>query len=419
MKNLYVFNVNTRGAMYGIGTYIEQLAKCSIKKDMNVYIVEINASCEEFKVETKNGIRYIYIPWPSVYPSGLGFARLLTIIQNYIPFFLKEFVKQGDENIFHLNRMEFLPLAKNLKAYFDGKIVLTMHYTNWSMLLLGDKTKLRRILKKHPDSLVASERQIYDEVIEGRELINDYCDKIIAISQHSYNDIISVYEANPEKVVLINNALQDHYRPASEEKKTSIRQEFHIGANEMVLIYAGRVDEVKGIFVLVAAFIEILKTHPHCRLIIAGSGQLDAVMEQAKYVASKITFTGFVPKKTLYRLYSVADIGIVPSIHEEFGYVALEMMMHNIPVVASDTTGLAEIIENNVTGLKTTLKRGKRQLKASAVDLAATINRLIENESMRKQYGNNGRKRFKDRYSYCLFEKRMVELYNNIIKNQQ
>lgn len=53
MKNLYVFNVNTRGAMYGIGTYIEQLAKCSIKKDMNVYIVEINASCEEFKVETK------------------------------------------------------------------------------------------------------------------------------------------------------------------------------------------------------------------------------------------------------------------------------------------------------------------------------------------------------------------------------
>lgn len=47
MKNLYVFNVNTRGAMYGIGTYIEQLAKCSIKKDMNVSIVEINASCEE------------------------------------------------------------------------------------------------------------------------------------------------------------------------------------------------------------------------------------------------------------------------------------------------------------------------------------------------------------------------------------
>ena len=41
MKNLYVFNVNTRGAMYGIGTYIEQLAKCSIKKDMNVSIVEI------------------------------------------------------------------------------------------------------------------------------------------------------------------------------------------------------------------------------------------------------------------------------------------------------------------------------------------------------------------------------------------
>lgn len=122
MKNLYVFNVNTRGAMYGIGTYIEQLAKCSIKKDMNVSIVEINASCEEFKVETKNGIRYIYIPWPSVYPSGLGFARLLTIIQNYIPFFLKEFVKQGDENIFHLNRMEFLQEGNKNLSIMDEDV---------------------------------------------------------------------------------------------------------------------------------------------------------------------------------------------------------------------------------------------------------------------------------------------------------
>lgn len=53
-------------------------------------------------------------------------------------------------------------------------------------------------------------------------------------------------------------------------------------------------------------------------------------------------FTGYVNQRTLSDLYSVADIGVVPSLHEEFGYVAIEMMMHRLPVIVNATTGLAE-----------------------------------------------------------------------------
>ena len=47
----------------------------------------------------------------------------------------------------------------------------------------------------------------------------------------------------------------------------------------------------------------------------------------------------------------MADFGVVPSIHEEFGFVALEMMMSGLPIIANNTTGLANPTENGKYGL--------------------------------------------------------------------
>ena len=53
----------------------------------------------------------------------------------------------------------------------------------------------------------------------------------------------------------------------------------------------------------------------------------------------------------MMEIYEMSDIGIVPSIHEEFGYAALEMMSSGLPLVANNTTGLANLTENGKYGL--------------------------------------------------------------------
>lgn len=412
MKNLYIFNINSRGALYGIGTYLVNLIEYGKKRGMAVHIVELNATEKELFVKTVKGIRYIKIPGPS-YPVNVNYKECLKKLQISSCFILKGIINNDEENVFHLNRMEFLELAKGLKENFNGKIVLTVHYTEWSRTLLGNKKKLNRIIRKNPENLLPDESKIYEEVKRGKELINSYCDKVIAISQHSYNDIISVYRANPEKVFLVNNALKDSNRSIPDDNKNEIQRKYFIAEDEIVLIFAGRLDEVKGIYILIDAFAKVLKHNPNCRLLIAGSGNFEPIIDKSGDISSKISYMGFVPKKELYRLYFIADIGVVPSIHEEFGYVAIEMMMHGLPVVASNSTGLAEIVENRITGLTFEVKNGKKNIKKSPYDLAEKLLLLINNRSLCEEYGKNGRKRFVDHYDIKTFNKKITNVYKD------
>lgn len=74
------------------------------------------------------------------------------------------------------------------------------------------------------------------------------------------------------------------------------------------------------------------------------------------------TDTFFYKNKKLFELYSIADIGVLLSIHEEFGYTAIEMPMYKIPHIVNKTTGLAEIVEHQICGLTTMIKWGNEKI---------------------------------------------------------
>ena len=111
--------------------------------------------------------------------------------------------------------------------------------------------------------------------------------------------------------------------------KNVLRKKWRIYQNEYLLLFAGRLHAVKGLDFLIDAFRKVLEKIPGCRLIIAGNGNFETYLQKAKDICTKITFTGLLEKKDLYELYQIADIGVVPSLYEPFGYVAVEMIMHD------------------------------------------------------------------------------------------
>ena len=151
-----------------------------------------------------------------------------------------------------------------------------------------------------------------------------------------------------------------------------------------------------------------MKSIPEARLIVAGSGNFSGCLEAAAPCWRQVSFTGFVSKEQLYELYAIADLGVVPSIHEEFGYVAAEMMLNKLPIIVNDTTGLKEITDNgkhamyfhfdkerNITSLKEVL--------LSALDTIYTEEQLYEVQ-----------KRILDNYSLPFFSKHIKEFYNRL-----
>ena len=142
-------------------------------------------------------------------------------------------------------------------------------------------------------------------------------------------------------------------------------------------------------------------------MLIVGDGKYFQSVE-----SKHITFMGFVNESDLNELYRIADMGIILSLYEEFGYVAIEMMMHKLPIIATDTTGLSEIIENNITGVKIPVKYKKTgEPFVDTNYVAEKMVQLIKDDDNRLFLASNARRVYKQKFSDHLFMMKMKNVY--------
>ena len=419
MKHVYIFQATSRGTLYGIGTYVDQLIEVLFECDVKVSLIKYYSSSPLVSSFMRNGIRYIDLPRAVYVDSQLSEEDAIFRYGKAIAISLIPFVNLHEENIFHLNYGNDHAIALNLKKYFGGTIVKTIHYTQWSMQLSGDRKKFFKILQLEQSLLTPTEQGLIKIYHNEKKVMNECCDRIIAISEHSYKDLTSIYEVDKEKILLVNNALKDVHKTLSAKRKSMLKSRFGMRDDRINLVFAGRLDEVKGIYILVKAFEFVLRERDDARLYIVGDGVWAPLLKAGIKTCSNISYTGFLEKKDLYGLFSVADIGVIPSIHEEFGYVAIEMMMHHLPIIVSNSTGLAEIVENEKSGLTTEIKPGKHCFLTSARHLADNILRLIEDKSLRYSLSEGGYVRYKSRYSLPLYSRKMKEIYQIEDKDAQ
>jgi glycosyltransferase involved in cell wall biosynthesis len=82
----------------------------------------------------------------------------------------------------------------------------------------------------------------------------DCCDRVIAIAKHSYTMIHELYGLPQSKISYIPNGLICKYREYNNEERRSLRKKYHFTDNERIIIFAGRLEQVKGVNRLLAAF---------------------------------------------------------------------------------------------------------------------------------------------------------------------
>lgn len=411
MKNLYIISTTSRGANYGVGTYIKQLEEALINTSFKINIINLYSYDQaEPCVEEVDGVRYFKICSPR---EGVGNAKDSIRYYRNVYCFLKTYIDEGDETIFHFHFMQAGELARLLKKNIKCKIVLTVHYMDWSFELLGDVNQLKKIIETPVDKRESAIKKSFEN---EKFFIDEYVDHVISIAEHSHETLLSIYGIAPSKVTRISNGLKDKGVVRSKNNRSKIKNEFKFSENEFVLIFAGRLDEVKGLSYLLKAFSLVLSQNDNVRLVIAGDGAFRKCFEDSCPCWSKISYTGFVTKENLYKLYSISDLGVVPSLHEEFGYVAIEMMMNGLPILVNNTTGLSEIVTDGVNGACISIENDADHLDRSIKMLSDKILQLIDDEALRKKYSKNGRRSFRAKYDQGLFKNRILELYESIIQ---
>jgi glycosyltransferase involved in cell wall biosynthesis len=137
---------------------------------------------------------------------------------------------------------------------------------------------------------------------------------------------------------------------------------------------------------------------------VAGDGpQFKELVEMAKIMKlTKIRFLGEVDSHQLEKLYVASDIVVIPSLIEAAGITALESMAYMKPLVAFDSGGLTEIIDENEVGIVVE-NRNIEQLSNKILE-------LVESPSRRRKFSNNCMKNI-GKYDWNKITKRIYELY--------
>jgi glycosyltransferase involved in cell wall biosynthesis len=164
--------------------------------------------------------------------------------------------------------------------------------------------------------------------------------RVITVSMLTRNLCVNRYGVNPDKIDVVYNGVDLDPKAAGVEP---------IKQGEKVVLYFGRITMQKGPEYFIAAAKRVLEVMDGVKFVVAGNGdQAQRMIEMAAAmgIGNKVLFTGFLRGKDIQKVFSIADLYVMPSVSEPFGIAPLEAMGHKVPVIISRQSGVGEILTN-------------------------------------------------------------------------
>lgn len=191
-------------------------------------------------------------------------------------------------------------------------------------------------------------------------------------------------------------------------ERLPVRQNRVRSGHERVLLFLGRLDPVKRIDLV----IESLKHLPECRLVLAGSPEprYEAVLHKKAAVAgvaTRITFTGAVHGSEKARLFESADVFVLPSLAESFGYVLLEALSAGLPVVTVPEVGMAEAVRRLGLG---------KVVGPDPVSLASAVRSCLRDAGLKEYVAGEGQAALQREFAWKEVALQMEGVYRKYIE---
>jgi len=193
--------------------------------------------------------------------------------------------------------------------------------------------------------------------IEAEKDLTRDCHRIIAPTNREKENLILHYGALPERIGVVPCGVDlEQFKPMGKE---IAKRQLGLG-NDKIILFVGRIDQLKGIDQLLKAMPYLPNTQGLRLVIIGGDEHSQHEIEQLRklsrdlHIQDSVTFLGLIKHEELPCFYNAADVCVVPSYYESFGLVALESLACGTPVVANDVGNLKSIIRQGETGYVTT-----------------------------------------------------------------
>jgi len=259
-------------------------------------------------------------------------------------------------------------------------------------------------------------KQIFENI---DKLICSMSDSVFSISHEIMEDFISKKLCKKEKIFVIgsgsSNGVDLRKFTKTDElviKASEEKNKLGIPANDLCILYSGRIRKDKGTNELVKAFLKILETRNDVSLLIQGKHDVvdpidDVILHEIEN--NKKIYTADWSYE-VEKYFALADIFAFPSYREGFGNVVIEASAMELPVVSFDVIGCRESVANEKSGILCE--------PYNVQEFYVVLMKLIENKELRQTFGQYGRKRVVEEFDSFIIWKELVQKYQELVFNK-
>ena len=310
-----------------------------------------------------------------------------------------------------------IPYSRRIGKMLDNLDLDIIHSQHPN--LLGSTAK--RWAKKKNIPLVFTWHTLYDRYVHfvpflPRKLAANWairnaknyanqCDAVI-VPTPSVIEIIRKWGVVNKNVMSIPTGVEE--KLFASPNRESVRSEYNIKDNEILLLVMARLTVEKNVDFLVEAIIETLRRNALAKFMVCGDGDLKDELIKKVFetgLKERVFFVGIVPEAEKKNYYAAGDIFVYASKSETQGMVLTEAMYSGLPIVAVQATGVQDIIESDKTGFLVPEDRGK---------FIQAVQKLIDGKDLRRGFGEKAKKIAREKYTSSVCAKKMLEVYEKI-----
>jgi glycosyltransferase involved in cell wall biosynthesis len=234
-------------------------------------------------------------------------------------------------------------------------------------------------------------------------------DHLIAVSNATKVEMVAA-GVPADLVTVIHNAI-DTETWSQSQVRSSAREALGLSNTFPVVGYVGRISPEKDLVSWLRVAALVVEQYPAARFVCIGEGKNDELLKRLKdlaadlCIADKVYFLGY--REDLASIYAIFDLFLLSSRREGICNSLLEAMAMGIPIVATDAGGTKELMVDGETGYLLPVGDVK--------GMADAVNKLIRDETLRKNIGRAARRRIEDEFSFTFRMRRMEALYERVL----
>jgi starch synthase len=250
-------------------------------------------------------------------------------------------------------------------------------------------------------------------------------DAVVAVSAGMRDDLLRCYpDVDPDRVHVVHNGIDtQEYQP---DHGTDVLTAHGIDPDRPSVVFVGRITRQKGLPHLLRA---ALSLDPDVQLVLcAGSPDTEEILAEVTLLVEELRrgrdgvvwIEKMLPKPDVIQILTHATVFACPSVYEPMGIVNLEAMACEVPVVATATGGIPEVVADGSTGLLVPVEQmsdgSGTPLDASRfeMDIAAGLVEILEDPDRARAMGQAGRRRAVEAFSWPAIATQTLDLFRGL-----